>query len=132
MVFRVSFLPFWLEATVKNNTWNERDFRHGYGNYFKSAVLNVTWFQLCSKFFLNYEAHWQWHLEVTLQLKNLGTWPNKHANSFLGKYHEIKMGEGVLQIISYTKIQVCPFKNIAPWHFTYYCIFLCLSNKPSS
>ena len=96
MVFRVSFLPFWLEATVKNNTWNERDFRHGYGNYFKSVVLNVTWFQLRSKLFLNYEAHWQWHLEVTLQLKNLGTWPNKHANSFMGKYHEIKIGEKVL------------------------------------
>ena len=97
---------------------DERDFRHSYGNYFKSVVLNVTWFVQSSKFFLNYEAHWQRHLEVTLQLKNLGTWNNEHANSFLGKYHEMKMGEGVLQIISYTKIPACPLKNIVPGHFT--------------
>ena len=24
---------------------NENDFRHGYGNYFESAILEVTWYQ---------------------------------------------------------------------------------------
>ena len=30
--------------------------------------------------------------EIHLQLKILRTWINIHANSFLGKYHETKMG----------------------------------------
>ena len=47
------------------------------------------------------------------------------------KYHEMKIGEVTLKIISCTKIQACSLKNIATGHFTYYCIALCLSNKPS-
>ena len=97
-----------LWSNGKNKHLNENEFRHSYGNYFRSAVLKVTWFQLCSKFFLNnYEAHWQRHLKYTLQMKILRTWINIDANSFLGKYHEIKMGEGALKIISCTKIQAC-------------------------
>ena len=111
------------EHLVKN------EFRHRYGNYFKSAVLKVTWFQLYSNFFLNnYEAHWQRHLKDTLQI--LQTWINIHANSILGKYHEMKTGEGDLEIISCTKIRACSLKNVASVHFTFYCIVLCLSNKP--
>ena len=56
-----SYLHFFcLESTVKS--------RHGCGNYFRSDILKVTWWHLCSKFFLNnYKAHWQQHLKDTLQ-----------------------------------------------------------------
>ena len=118
------FLFYCLEATVKKQQFDENDFCHGYGSYFKCAVLKVTWFQLCSQFFLNnYDAHWPRHLKDTLQLKILRTWINIHANSSLGKYHYMKMGEGALEIISCTKFRACSLKNIAPGHFTYYCIF---------
>ena len=53
---------------------------------------------------------------------------DQHKKFFLGRYHEMKMGEGALEIISCTKIRACSLKNIAPGHFTYYCILLCLSN----
>ena len=60
-----------------------------------------------------------------LQLKILRTWINIDANSFLGKYHEMRMGEVALEIISCTKIQACYLhQNIAPGHFTCYCIVL--------
>ena len=36
------FLFFSLEATVKKEDLGQNDFRHGYGNYFRSAVLKVT------------------------------------------------------------------------------------------
>ena len=55
---------------------------------------------------------WQQHLKDALQLKILQTWINIHANSFLNKYHETKMGENVLEIISSTKIRACSLKNI--------------------
>ena len=111
---------------------DENDLCYGYGNYFESAVLKVTWFKLCSKFFLNnYEAHWRRHLKDTLQLKILRTWTNIHVNSFLGKYHKWKMGGVAIEIISCTKIWACSLKNIAPGHFTNSYILLCLSNKPS-
>ena len=70
-------------------------------------------------------------MKDTLQLKILRTWINIRVNSFLGKYHEMKMGEGALEIVSCPKIRAYFWKNIAPAHCTYYCILLCLSNKPS-
>ena len=62
--------------------------------------------------------------------KILQTWINILTNSFI-KYHEIKMGEDTLGIISCTKMQASSLMNIVQGHFTYCCIFLCLSNKPS-
>ena len=44
-----SFFIFLLRSNGKNEHLDENHFRHAYGNYFKSAVLKVTWFQLCSK-----------------------------------------------------------------------------------
>ena len=129
------FFIFFRSSDMKEHL-DENEFRHCYGNYFKNAVLKVTWFQLYSNFFLNnYEAHWRQHLKDTLRFKDLRlkilrTWINIHANSILGKYHEMKMGEGDLEIISFTKIWACSLKNIASVHFTFYCIVLCLSNKP--
>ena len=131
MVFCFIFY-FLFKSNGKKEHLDENNSRHGYGNYFKSAALKVSWFQLCSTFFLNnYETHWQRHLKDISQLKILPTWINIQANSFLGKYHEMKMGEGAMEIISCTKIRAYSLKNIAPGHFTYYRIVLCLSNKPS-
>ena len=49
---------FLFRSYGKKEHLDENDFRYGYGNYFESAVLKVTLFQLGSKFFLNnYEAH---------------------------------------------------------------------------
>ena len=45
-----SFFIFLFRSSGKNEHLDENHFRHAYGNYFKSAVLKVTWFQLCSKF----------------------------------------------------------------------------------
>ena len=129
--FAFLFFAFLFRSNDKKEHLDENDFRHGYGNYFKSAVLKVTWYQLCSTSFLdNYEAHWQRHLKDTLQMKILRTWININANSFLGKYHEMIIDKGSLEIISCTKIRACSFKSIAPGHFTYYCS-LCVSNKPN-
>ena len=41
----------------------------------------------------------------TLHLKILRTWINMHANSFLGKYHEMKMDEGAFEIIIAQKFE---------------------------
>ena len=66
--FVFSFLFFCLETTVKK-LLDENDFRHGFGNYFESAILKVTCYQLCSKLFLNnYEAHLERCFKYTLQL----------------------------------------------------------------
>ena len=82
MVFREFMFIFLFRSNSKKEYLDENDFLHGYGSYFKSAVLEVTWFQLCLKFFLNnFEAHWQRHLKDTLQLKTSGTWINIRANS---------------------------------------------------
>ena len=128
---RFYFLLFCLEATIKRNTWMRTISVTVMIIISKIAVLKVTWYQLCSKSFLdNYEAHWQRHLKDTLQMKILRTWININANSFLGKYHEMIIDKGSLEIISCTKIRACSFKSIAPGHFTYYCS-LCVSNKPN-
>ena len=95
--------------------------RH-FGGYLISAIFKIL---------NNCEAHWQQHLKDTLQLKILQTWINMRINSFLDKYDETKMNEGALEIISRIKIWACSLKNIAPSHFTYYCILLFLWNKDS-
>ena len=51
---------------------------------------------------------------------------------FLGYYyHETKMDEGACEVISWKKIRASSSKKIGPRHFTYYCIPVFLSNKPS-
>ena len=92
---------------------DENDFGHGYGSYFESAILKVTWYRLCSMFVCNiYEAHWQRHLKSTLQLKILQKWINIRTNFSLGKY-EMKMGEGVRKTIICTKVRAPFVKNIS-------------------
>ena len=113
-MFLFSFF-FCLVPTVKS--------RHGCGNYFRSDILKVTSWHLCSKFFLNkYKAHWQRYLKDTLQLKFLLTWINIRANYFLSNYHEMKKSESAREIISRSKIRACSSKNIGPKRFTF-CFF---------
>ena len=66
-------------------------------------------------------------LDMHLTVENfIRTWIDVLVSFFLGKYHETKMGEDALEIISCKKIRVCSLKYIAPRYFTYYCIFLFL------
>ena len=132
MVFRVFiFYFFCLEAMVKKNTsmrtisitvmmifqkcWSE--------SYLISAMFKVLPQQLRGTLTTAFERYFT--------VEDLRTWINIHTNSFLNKYHEMKMGEGAVEIISCTNIRACSLKNIASGHFTSYCILLCLSNKPS-
>ena len=69
-------------------------------------------------------------MKDTLQLKIVQAWISIRDNSFLGKYRDTNMGEGALGIINCTKIWAIS-KSIAPRPFTYNCILLFLSNKPS-
>ena len=53
-------LLFLFRTNGKKGHLDESDFCHCYGNFFKTAILKVTWYQLYSKFLLiNYKAHWQ-------------------------------------------------------------------------
>ena len=80
--FVFSFFILLCRSNGKTEHLDDNNFRHGCGNYFKSDVLKVTLFRLCSKFFLeNYKAHWQRHLKYTSHLKILRTGINMHANS---------------------------------------------------
>ena len=69
VVFRVFIFIFLFRNNGKKELLDENDFRHGFGNYFASAILKVTCYQLCSKLFLNnYEAHLERCFKYTLQL----------------------------------------------------------------
>ena len=119
------FLFFCLEPTVKKNTW------------MRTISITVTWYQLCSKFFLNiYEVHWQRHLKDTLQLKILQQCSDFcNTDSFLGtfaqfwfhKYYETKTGRRCPENYQYYKSLSLFYEE----HFTYYGILLFLWSKPS-
>ena len=82
MVFHVFNFSFLFRTNFKKGYLDDSDLRHCYGHYFESAILKVTWSQLCPKFLLNNcEAHW-WH-SCEVQLKILSTWINIHDNSFI-------------------------------------------------
>ena len=127
MVFRVFIFIFLFPTKDKKEHLDENDFHHAYGDYFENAILKVTWYQLCLKFFLsNYETGWQKHLKDTLQLKILRTWINICANSFLDK----KMGKGACleHTPNCTKTWACSLSNIS----LFFVFFLFPSFKPSS
>ena len=70
--------------------------------------------------------------ERHLTVADITAWINIRANFFLGiKYYETKMVEGAWEVISWTKIGAYFSKNIASRYFTFYCILLFPSNKPS-
>ena len=107
-----------LEATKKKKHLDENDFRVGYGNYFKSVILQIPWYQ-----------HWQWHLKDTLQLKILQTWINIYINSFLDKYHEQRWAKMPWKLLVPQKFEPILWRVCAR-HFTYYYL-LSLWKKPS-
>ena len=49
--FYFIFYFFLFRSNDKKEHLDQNNFRHGYGNYFKSAVLKVTWYQQCSAIF---------------------------------------------------------------------------------
>ena len=120
------FLFFLFRSNSKKNTWMRMIFFT-----VMVIILKVTWYQLFSKFstITRYIDNGIWKTPYSWRFYGHGI--NILVNSFLGKYQEMKMGEGALEIINYTKIQACSLKNIAPRHCTYYCILLFLWNKPS-
>ena len=70
MVWRCHGIPrvycyyFYLEPTVRKDTWMRTASVTVMVTFFESGILKVTWSQLCSKSLLNkYEAHWQQHFE---------------------------------------------------------------------
>ena len=42
MVFRIFIFIFLFRINGKEEDLDENDFRHGYGNYFESAILKVS------------------------------------------------------------------------------------------
>ena len=59
MVFRIFIFIFSFRTNDKKEYLHGNDFHQSYGNYFESAILIVTYYQICSRFFLNiYKAHW--------------------------------------------------------------------------
>ena len=128
-IFRVFIFIFRLEPAVREQL-DESNFHHYYGIFSESTILNLL--DHISKFFRNnYETLWQRHLKDTLQLKILRRWINIRTNYFLSKFLETKMDESAWKII-HTIIRACSSKNIAPRHFTYYCMLPFFSNKHSS
>ena len=86
--------------------------------------------KLCSKFFRNnFKTLWQRHLKryITVEDFTDTIW----TNFFLEKISLKENCEGAWKIIIHTIIRACSSKNIAPRHFTYYCMLVFLSNKPS-
>ena len=105
--FLFSMLFFLFRTHGKKNTWMRTKF-------FESAIKKVTWYQLCSKFFINiYEAHWQRHLKDILKLKILQQWINIRANSSLMNITKRKWTKGARKTISCTKVWACFMKSIS-------------------
>ena len=86
---------FLFRSNGKKEHLDENDFRHGYGklfpkfssdSYLISVIFKVLSQQLRGTLTTAFERYFT--VEV------LRAWLNIHANSFLGKSHEMKMGEG--------------------------------------
>ena len=107
---------------------NENNFRHFYGIFFKSTILNLL--DHMSEFIRNnFETLWQRYLEDTLQLKILRTWINVGTNYSLSKFLETKIDESAWKII-YRIFRACSSKNISLRHFTYYYLLFLTFDVP--
>ena len=129
MIFCVSIFIFCLEPTVTEQL-DGNDFRHYYDFFSKLPFWNYL--MLCLKFFSNnYKALWQRHLKRYITVEDFTDIITIWTNFFLSKYLSTKIGKSAWKIIIYTIIRACSSKNIAPRHFTYYCMLLFVSNKSS-
>ena len=100
--------------------------------FFRKYHSETTWSSHVQSSFATITRHFDngiWN--DTLQLKILRTWITIWTDFSLSKYLQTKIGEDAWTHIIYTIIRACSSKNIAPRHFTYYCMLLFLSNKPS-
>ena len=119
---------YFLFRTNGKITTDENDFRHYY-SIFQSIILKLLYHSYVQSSFVTIRMHFDnsiWN--YTLQLKILRTWISVGTNYFLSNFLEIKIDESAWKII-YTIIRAGSSKNIAPWHFTYCCMLLFLSNK---
>ena len=106
MIWKCYGIPrFHFHFLFRNNSKREQldgnNFRHCYGIFFRRCHSESTWSQLCSKFFLN-------NYKAPLQ---------KHLKDTL----QLKI------LWTWINIGVEP----ATRHWTYYCMLVFLSNKPS-
>ena len=125
MIFCVSIFIFCLEPTEREEL-DENDFRHYYGIFFRKYHSKTTWSQLYSKLFRNnYKAfetmHYCWRFYE---------YGSPYELSF-SRVNILDIFEGAWKSIIYTVIRACSSYNIAPRHFTHFCMLLFLSNKRS-
>ena len=121
---------FCLEPTVREQL-DEKDFRYYYGIFFERTILKLLDHSYIQRTFATIRRHFGngiWR--DALQSKILRTWMSIGTNYFLNKFLETKIDKRARKI-NYIIIRACSSKNIAARHFTYYCMLLSLSNKPS-
>ena len=91
------FLFFLFRSNGKNEHLDENNFRHVHGNYFKSAVLKVTWLQLC-------------FLKITRHIGN-GIWKILYSWRFYGN------GSIYTSIFSWVNIMKWKWVKV-PWNLS--------------
>ena len=142
MVFRVFILYFFLFRTnFKKGYLNESYFCHCYDDFFKSAILKVTWKLpgriYIQSFFSTFTRHFSsCILKDILQLNILRTWIKIHANSFIKTCVNIMKWKSMKAPLKSSLAKTCDpafqrtlYQN--RWYFTYRYTLLFFSNKPS-
>ena len=128
---QVFLFYFVLEPTVRKQL-DENDSCHCYGIFFRKCHSETTWSSYVQISVATTTRHFENGIWIDiLQLKISRIWITIWTNFFSSKYLQIKIGGGAWKMITYTIIRACSSKNITPKHFTYYCMLLFLSNKPS-
>ena len=128
MIFCVLIFIFLFRTNGKRTAAWER-LRHYYSIFFESTILKLLDYSYVQISFATIKRHFGngiW--DYALQMKILQTWNSIATNYFLSILLETKIDESACKII-YMIIRGCSSKNIAPRHFTYYCMLLFLSNN---
>ena len=135
MVWRCHGIPcvhfyflFW--TIIRKRYFDESDFHHCYGNFFESAIPNVVWSQLYSKFFLNScEVHWPKHFESHPAAEDFTEMDQDTCwllHQDLSKHYRTEINKGALKITTCKKIRPRTSKKIAPLIVT--CFFFSQAN----
>ena len=130
MIFCVFIFIFCLEPTEREQL-DENDFRHYYGNfseapfwkYLITAMFKVLSKQLRGTLTTAFERH--------MTVKNFTDMDHHRCQLFLDLTSLKKIDKSTWKIFIYTRIWAYSWKNIGSRHFTYYCMLLFCSNKPS-
>ena len=129
MIFCVFIYIFCLESMLREQRM--RMTCHYHGIFFKSTILKLLDHSYAQSSFVTIRRHFDNSIwSDTLQLKISWTQINIGTNYFLSKFLQMKINKSAWKII-YTIIWACSLKDIAPRHFTYFCMLLFLSNKHS-